>query len=131
MVRQNEAGLWRLVRENLRKHMLLTRIESVASPGVPDVFWAAHDGGKCGWIELKVVRGRKMSFGQEQVAWIKRHSDLGLNVHVLARKDDTLFLWKGTDIAEVVTNGIETEAKEKWHRPFTWKSVVRNIMESS
>jgi hypothetical protein len=125
---QNEAGFWQLIRKNLKKSFLFTRIENIASPGVPDVFWTSFKDGQSGWIELKIIRGRKMRFGQEQVAWIKRHADLGLNVKILARKDDTIFLWEGSDISEVATQGIETEEKKIWNRPFPWAEIIDAIM---
>ena len=128
MAVQNEAGFWQLIRKNLKKSFLFTRIENIASPGVPDVFWTALKNGESGWVELKIIRGRKMRFGQEQVAWIKRHSDLGLNVKVLARKEETIFLWEGSDISEVAAQGIEAKEKRIWHRPFAWPEIIDAIM---
>lgn len=126
---QNEAGFWQLIKRNLKKNFLFTRIENIASPGVPDVFWAHLTNKTCGWIELKIVRGKKMRFGQEQVAWIKKHSDLGLNVKILARKDDTIFLWKGTAISEVASKGIEAEEKQIWNRPFPWAEINGRLLD--
>jgi hypothetical protein len=117
-----------LVRRNLKKHMLLTRIENVAGPGVPDVYWTSLNGDNSGWIELKIIRGRKTRFGQEQVAWIKRHADLGVNVCILARKDDTILLWYGSKVAQVALHGLDIEAAGTWDRPYPWKEIVERIM---
>ena len=107
-----------------------TRIENTASPGVPDVFWTHRKvRGLTGWIELKIIRGNKTRFGQEQVAWIKSHANLGVNVCILARKDDTILLWDGSQVAEVASDGIQVEPVGAWDRPFKWDEIIAAIMD--
>jgi hypothetical protein len=119
---KRESSLWKLVRENLKKDFLLTRIESVATAGVPDVYVVNKKTGVDAWVELKIIRGKKPSFGSEQVAWILRHANVGKNIYILARKDNTIYLWSGKKVLEVASKGLEIEAK-KWSRPFNWVEI--------
>ena len=130
MFAKRESALWSLLRDNLKKEFLLTRIESVATAGVPDVYVVDKATGTATWVELKIVRGRKLNIGPEQVAWILRHTNCGLNVKIVARKDNTIFLWPGSLVVELVDKGIDVEGK-KWSRPFDWTAISRTIREAS
>ena len=59
-----ETKLWRLLRQNTPK-ITWTRLESWASFGVPDLL-GYHD--MCGFfmVELKVTKGKKVSFSPHQ-----------------------------------------------------------------
>ena len=129
MFEKRESSLWALVRDNLKKDFLLTRIESIATPGVPDVLLVSKKSGNQAWVELKIIRGRKPKFGTEQVGWILRHSNLGVGVYILARKDDTIFLWPGTKVMEIIDKGTDVEC-EKWSRPFDWPAISK-LLEGS
>tara|TARA_Y100001963_G_scaffold101588_1_gene139758 strand:- start:5448 stop:5870 length:423 start_codon:yes stop_codon:yes gene_type:complete len=127
----NEYKFWKLLRDKLRKDMLLSRIESVVSVGVPDVYYATRDSAVSGWIELKVVHGKQVRFGKEQVAWIKQHHAAGVTVHILAVKAGpqsgpnakTIYHWLGSSIDGVKTRGIEEPAENEWRSPFDWQDV--------
>jgi len=95
----NESGVW----QYLRKGMMgsgwhVTRIESSAGNGVPDVSYGIP--GISGWIELKYivnwpVRATtkvKLPLRPEQKYWIKARGELAGNVWVFIRIEDDFFL---------------------------------------
>ena len=82
---RTETNFWRLLRDNLRKDFYFDRVETVTGVGVPDVFWTAKDGTASGWMELKVVRGRKIRFGKEQIHWIETRAAAGVRCLIAAR----------------------------------------------
>ena len=61
---KNESKFWKLLKKNTPK-IQWTRLESWASFGVPDLL-GYHD--TCGFfmVELKVIRGNKISFSPHQ-----------------------------------------------------------------
>lgn len=131
----NEYKFWKRLRDHLRAELLLTRIESVVSVGVPDVFYAARKGGGSGWLELKIIHGKQLRFGKEQVAWIKQHSKAGTDVHILAwrnaGKDHTrkaIYHWDGSQVEALKKTGTETPARNVWLTPFDWPAITRAII---
>lgn len=135
----NEYKFWRLLRDKLRKDFHLSRIESVVSVGIPDVFFATRGGRVNGWIELKVAHGKQVRFGKEQFAWIKQHAKEGVNIHILALKNGpqsgpnpkTIYHWEGSQIADIKSKGIESGAKHTWPAPFDWPEIIGTISGES
>ena len=73
-----EAGLWKVLKDGLRKterKIETTRLESWATPGVPDVL-LCNERGAFSFMELKVVKRRasKVDLSPHQCAWITRHA---------------------------------------------------------
>ena len=70
-----------------------SKIEAPTATGIPDLFYAMK--GLNGFMELKVVRGKikkiervkKIQIRPSQVAWIKRNTALGVNVHLVFKWD--------------------------------------------
>ena len=62
---KDESDLWKLLKKNTPE-IRWTRVESWASPGVPDCI-GYHD--SCGFFmcELKIARSRKVSFSPHQI----------------------------------------------------------------
>ena len=128
MFEKRESSLWQLVRNNFKKDFLLTRIESVATAGVPDVYMTHKKSGLDAWVELKIIRGKKPKFGAEQVAWILRHSNVGKKIFILARKDNTIYLWSGKKVLEVAEKGVDIDCP-RWSRPFNWPEISSCISQ--
>ena len=124
-----ESDFWRLLRTNLKREFLLTRVESVSSPGVPDVHWASlREEGMCGWIELKVIRGNVVKLRPEQVLWILRHAQLNVNAKIMARKNDTIYLWNGRDVSIVAEQGLRSDAPVlTFEKPWNWDDIIQRI----
>ena len=64
--------------------ILTTRIETWATPGVPDVC-AMDEAGQFHFIELKHLAGNRMNLRPAQVSWLTKHR--AGSVWVLARQD--------------------------------------------
>lgn len=107
----------------------MTRVESVSSPGVPDVYWSSlREEGVSGWIELKIVRGNVVKLRPEQVLWILRHSQLNVNAKIMARKNDTIYLWEGSDVSIVAEQGLRSDAQVTiFKKPWNWDDIIRRI----
>lgn len=92
--------IWPLLKQNISAAW--TRIENTAVPGAPDVH---GQNGTSVWIENKIFTGRKLHFRPSQPAWIMRHVAHGGRVFIIARKNDTLLLWRGSDLPELLRRG--------------------------
>ena len=69
---KKESDLWKLLKKNTPE-IRWTRLESWASPGVPDVI-GYHD--SCGlfMVELKLARGPRVVFSPHQILWHQTHT---------------------------------------------------------
>ena len=115
----NEAGVW----QTLRKGMMgtgwhVTRIESSAGNGVPDVSFGIPS--KNGWVELKYIAEWpkrittliKLPLRPEQKHWIKARGELSGDVWVFIRIENTFYLltW------QQATDACNGWTKEEWLR---------------
>lgn len=94
----NESGVWQYIRKGMQGMCLMTRIESSAGNGVPDVI-IHHDNGHS-FLELKYIKEWpkrpgtkvKLPLRPEQKLWITSRGALSGNVWVLFRIQDDYFL---------------------------------------
>jgi len=77
-----ESRLWKVLRGGLTG-VHWTRIESWASPGVPDVNGCADFGEF--WIELKVIKHNRVLLSPHQIAWHVTRTRFGGITYILAR----------------------------------------------
>lgn len=130
-----EKLLWKQLKDNT-KHLNphLQRIESGSTgQGIPDVNGCWN--GQEAWIELKVVRGRKVLIEPMQVNWHRQRAKAGGNVWILAEHDieATYYLWHGKHAAEVQEHGIDTPGAQRfvkslWTRPRDmWEDLLKSI----
>lgn len=111
-----ESDLWKYVRDGLRGKCHMTRIESSAGNGVPDVSIGFPN--KNVWVELKYIPSWpkrpatlvKLPLRPEQKHWIKCRGEMSGDVWVLCRIEDDFFLINWYDCPELVT-GV---TKEEW-----------------
>ena len=100
----------------------LTRLESWATPGVPDVLCCAEDG-SFSFIELKVIHGksRKVALSAHQVSWQTRHGHA--NTFIVVRSSDlALRVYLGAHSADLCMDGIgSVEAVETFLEPYNWQ----------
>ncbi len=102
-----EKDLWHSMRAGIVDPSLhMTRIENALGAGQSDVHGLLR--GTDAWIELKVFRGNIIDFRKSEVAWIARRVACGGRTWILARKNDTLLLYKGSDLELLIHNGIAT-----------------------
>lgn len=89
-----EADLYRWIRENLGRDMDVVRIENVAGNGVPDLN-ICHMGFEA-WVECKFSRMTQVMLRPEQYAWSMRRANHGGSCFVLnydPTYKDSLQIW--------------------------------------
>ena len=116
-----ESDLWRKLRDGTSPlNIHWTRLESWASPGVPDVhgFYQSYDL----WIELKVIRSSKIKVRPHQVSWhYSRHRAGGSSFILIGDPRRRLMnLYTGAVIRELsVPSSVPSV-------PLIWTSPIRN-----
>lgn len=117
-----ESTLWQYLRNGLKNYPVhLTRIESSAGNGVPDV--SVGITGKNLWVELKYIREWpkrpatkvKLPLRPEQKLWIKQRGSLSGDVWVFVRIGDDFFLLNWGDAIK---------ACDGWTRDEWWDSIT-------
>lgn len=108
-----ESIFWKEVKSKL-KDFSLTRLESWASAGVPDVL-AYNNNGTFFTIELKVTTGKKIRFSPHQISFHMRHPT---NTFVLAKVlgQRAIKLYAGAQVETLSSLGHEPVAPiaESW-----------------
>ena len=133
----NEAGVW----QTLKKGMMcsgwhVTRIESSAGNGVPDVSYGIP--GINGFIELKYIAKWpvkattkvKLPLRPEQKHWIKARGSIAGNVWVFVRIEDTFFLLTYTEALEAVEGWTAQEwigTCVYWHKKINFEEFCAAI----
>lgn len=129
-----ESALWNSLKDSgqLPFHV---RIESPASPGVPDVYFSLNNG-VTGWIELKVVPDTHKKIltqgtgvGQLrplQVLWAKQASEKNIFTNVLLFAQKRAILLSGRDVSSLLNEPLDqvlakalwvgsTNPRERWN----------------
>ena len=97
-----------------------TRLESWATPGVPDVMLCAENGAFC-FLELKVVKHKKINLSPHQCAWLSRHGHS--NCWIITR-DSSLVIscFRGADVVELRMGGLSAvEPVEIFAEPYNFQ----------
>lgn len=118
-----ESALWNSLKDS-GELPFYVRIESPASPGLPDVYFSLNNG-VTGWLELKVVPDthRKIltqgtGVGQLrplQVLWARQASDKNIFTNVLLFVQKRAILLSGRDVSALLGAPIDQVlAKALW-----------------
>ena len=106
--------------------MELTRLESWATPGVPDVLCCAEDGA-FSFIELKVMHGKskKVALSPHQVSWQTRHGHA--NSFVVVRDSSlAISVYLGSCSVDLRMDGIDAvQALDVFEEPYDWQQFWR------
>ena len=123
-----EADLWRKLRDgtsSLNIHWI--RLESWASPGVPDVngFYDSYDL----WIELKVIRSSTIKIRPHQISWHYRRHRAGGSSFILIGdpRRRVMNLYTGAVIRELTVPSSVSSIPLIWSSPFKdcdWRSMI-------
>lgn len=113
-----ESDFWKYIRKGLIGKCHITRIESSAGNGVPDVSIGLP--GKSVWVELKVISEWpvrpttkvKLPLRPEQKHWIRSRGAVSGNVWALCRVQSSIFLVKWTMCQFFAETGC---TKEDWY----------------
>jgi len=127
----DEKNLWALFKKHLPYEVHSQRIETGGTGlGIPDVNLCGN--GMETWVELKVVKGRRVMLSPEQVVWHFRRARAGGSSWILARdkadgvrkgKYDRIYLWPGSAAKDVAEHGIKHPA-QVFEAPFDWPAII-------
>lgn len=99
------------------------RVENLVGTGQPDVNGCLN--GVEVWVELKYVRsGWAIKFQPTQPAWILKRTAYGGRVFILARKDDTFYLYRGAQVRELLDRGLRVDPLLRLEKPFNWPRLL-------
>jgi hypothetical protein len=113
-----KSGVWDTLRKGCPQVQWM-RLENLVGTGMPDVNGCLN--GVEVWLELKyVASGFKIHFQPTQPPWIFRRALSGGRVYVLARKEDVLYLYHGSQIRELVAQGLRLQPILRLEKPFDW-----------
>ena len=107
-----------------------TRIETWATPGLPDVI-ACDEAGRFHLIELKATAGNAVDLRPHQVAWLTRHAMA--SVWVLVRKVATktepqkIYLYHGGDAMDLRMAGLKVVPAYYSDGDFDWDIILGMI----
>ena len=107
-----------------------TRLETWATPGIPDVL-LCDENGKFHFVELKATAGNAVDLRPHQVAWLSTHKNA--SVWVLVKKLKTknapeqIFLFHGRDAMDLKLEGLKVEPVIHQKEKFDWEGIFRLI----
>jgi len=129
-----ESKFWKQLKDGTADlDVLWTRIESWASPGVPDLFGVYQ--GHSFWLELKVSRLKTVKYvdlSPQQILWQTLHCQAGANVWNLVEhpSSSAIKLFNGTRAIELGREKERTKELEPcWECPrkYDWKRMLSTI----
>jgi|TARA_A100001515_G_scaffold2896_2_gene2881 Holliday junction resolvase len=124
-----EAELWKLIRKNFPKEAHVQRIETGGTGrGVPDVNYCQE--GKEIWIELKSIKGNKLTLSPFQMTWIHNRIRSGGNCAIVVRKDKTIKVFIPEGLEEIQELTWNSDAQLNLDSPYDWP-VLFNFLLSS
>jgi hypothetical protein len=131
----SEATFSKLVKSHLPVGAHWQRIETGSTgTGIPDVNICLN--GKEIWVELKLIKGKRVDLAPTQVAWHVKRSKAGGHTWILARhtydgtrvgKGDNIYLWSGLHAKAVKEDGTLFGEHKVWKAPFDWKNIMEHI----
>lgn len=111
--------------------MILTRLETWVSAGVPDLL-ICDEKGLFHFVELKNTGTNAVELRPHQVSWLSKHGYASSWILVRKQKspnaDPELFLFKGSDAVDLRMDGLgEVEPLCHQVKKFDWDSVLNLI----
>jgi|TARA_A100001391_G_C5002224_1_gene261076 Holliday junction resolvase len=125
MSNQTESSFWKQIKTGLSStDAICTRIENSSTQGIPDLLLLdrAKD---FHLIELKVVKGNKVLLSPHQVSFATRHA--GARSWIVAKKDDTVYLYRSDQAIAVFEDGIRCPAHGTFTKPIDWSHFLTTI----
>lgn len=136
-----ESLLSASIRQKIKNKGTFTRIENVATPGIPDVHFF---NGKDIWIELKIAKGNFIYFRMSQITWMRNRHKYNGNVVIICRKDNELLIahsdtlmgdtcsnllqYKGgSEGGAIHVNDFKRYGKT-FKKPFNWEHIIELIV---
>tara|TARA_R110002020_G_scaffold414614_1_gene624098 strand:- start:916 stop:1260 length:345 start_codon:yes stop_codon:yes gene_type:complete len=105
----------------LHRNIETTRLESWATPGVPDVV-CCNEKGQFTFLELKVVKKNKCNLSPHQIAWLSRHAHSNSFI-VALHSDLAISVFRGGDSVNLCVGGVDSvQAVGIFKEPYEWKA---------
>ena len=129
-----ESQLWYKLRDGTKDlGVFWTRLESWASPGVPDLHGIVND--HPFWLELKVHRLKSLksiTLRPHQIAWQTRYSMNGGSVYNLVHhpSSSTLNIYGGQRAMQIAGNGESWTPDWSCPTPYDWTGIINHILSS-
>ena len=103
-----------------------TRLESWATPGVPDVMLCAENG-LFSFLELKIVKHKQINLSPHQCAWLSRHGHA--NTWIIARDSNLdITCYHGADVVELRMSGLSAvPVVATFAEPYDFEALFRLI----
>ena len=121
-----EASFYQSIKKNQKKHrpdVRLTRIESWASQGVPDLVVCGETGDFSFW-ELKTATGVAVRLSPHQVAWMEQHKHTASFI-IVRCKDRHAHVYRADQAVELVDCGLLLKPHFKIDAPINWEQFFR------
>jgi penicillin-binding protein-related factor A (putative recombinase) len=131
-----ESKFWKQLKDGTADlDVLWTRIESWASPGVPDLFGVYK--GQSFWLELKISKlktVKHIGLSPQQILWQTLHCEAGANVWNLVKQTESgeVKLFHGTraiDIGGKMKKREELIADWSSESKVDWKKMMDHIVK--
>ncbi len=140
MASKPESRLWYKLRDNTKKEIHWTRIESWATPGIPDLYGIRKGLGF--WVELKIHKLKSLkniNLSPHQIGWQIQHIRHGGRVWNLVDhpSSGTLNLFWGGN-AEKIGKGCKVNERDEkpiapdWScsSPYDWAGLIKTLTDS-
>ena len=109
------------------RKLKMTRLETWAMPGVPDVLICDEEG-NFHFVELKVTGGKAVELRPHQVAWLSNHSHASAWVLVLKKKTKTLpqriCLYPASAAMDLKLEGLEVDPLYEETDTIRWDFIL-------
>jgi hypothetical protein len=130
MARKPEAVFSDYIREHL-PNVDISRVESLANLGFPDMVVANKETGAVGFLENKVVsRGLKIALRPHQASFLYRHWSYGCPAYLLVKhlpigkRIGIVNLYHGGQSLELVETGLRVDPVARWpSNGVNWEAI--------
>ena len=121
-----ESQFFQTLKSNLKKlnrKLLLTRVETWGSPGVPDLL-ICDEKGLFHFLELKVTGSSVVRLSPHQVSWLTAHKLSSSWVLIRQQKPKQLnpiiYLYHAKDVMDLQKHGLKTNPALSFEHKLNW-----------
>jgi RecB family endonuclease NucS len=121
--------LWKLMKTGIDKSsrkLTMTRLETWATPGVPDVI-VMDERGTFHFVELKHTKGNAIELSPHQVTWMDNHKNGSAWILVRRKKDNekaTIRIYHAAKAVDARMDGVKHPADLIVEEPFNWDEIM-------
>ena len=128
-----ESQFFQTLKSNLKKlnrKLLLTRVETWVSPGVPDLL-ICDEKGLFHFLELKVTGSSVVRLSPHQVSWLTTHKLSSSWVLIRQQKPrykmPSIYLYHAKDVIKLNKEGLKTKPELLFDQKVNWDKLFRLI----